>query len=120
LGGWLAIFVFIILNGSLTQEILPTQGNDIYYILVLAIICTVYPFIESVRIMKDLSPFTVVLTINLEPVYGIIMAYFLLGEKEKMTGGFYAGALIILFTVFANAYIKKRGMPFLKHRIVKS
>ena len=41
-----------------------------------------------------------------------------LGGKEKMTSGFYFGALIILFTVFANAYVKKRGLPFIKKREV--
>ena len=61
----------------MNASILPTEGNDLIYILVLAIVCTAYPFIESVRIMKELSPFTVVLTINLEPVYGILMAFFL-------------------------------------------
>ncbi len=119
-GGWLVLTLFLIFNGNLNASLLPTEGNDLIFILILAIVCTAYPFIESVRIMKELSPFTVVLTINLEPVYGIIMAFFLLGEDEKMSGGFYLGALIILFTVFANAYIKKRGLPFLKHTNMKA
>jgi drug/metabolite transporter (DMT)-like permease len=119
-GGWLALTLFFIFNGDLNLSILPTEGNDLIYILILAVVCTAYPFIESVRIMKELSPFTVVLTINLEPVYGIIMAFFLLGEDEKMSGGFYLGALIILFTVFANAYIKKRGLPFLKRTNIEA
>jgi len=119
-GGWLALTLFFIFNGDLDLSLLPTEGNDLIYILILAVVCTAYPFIESVRIMKELSPFTVVLTINLEPVYGIIMAFFLLGEDEKMSGGFYLGALIILFTVFANAYIKKRGLPFLKRTNIES
>lgn len=120
LGGWLALSFLLLFNGNMNASILPTEGNDLIYILVLAIVCTAYPFIESVRIMKELSPFTVVLTINLEPVYGILMAFFLLGEDEKMSGGFYLGALIILFTVFANAYIKKRGLPFLKRTNIEA
>lgn len=119
-GGWLALTLFLLLRGEMNLSILPTEGNDLIYILILAIVCTAYPFIESVRIMKELSPFTVVLTINLEPVYGIIMAFFLLGEDEKMSGGFYLGALIILFTVFANAYIKKRGLPFIKRTNIEA
>ena len=119
-GGWLALTLFFLFKGDLNRYLLPTAGNDLIYILILAVVCTAYPFIESVRIMKELSPFTVVLTINLEPIYGIVMAFFLLGEDEKMSGGFYLGALIILFTVFANAYIKKRGLPFLKHTNMKA
>lgn len=120
LGGWLALSFLFLFNGDMNTSILPTEGNDLIYILVLAIVCTAYPFIESVRVMKELSPFTVVLTINLEPVYGILMAFFLLGEDEKMSGGFYLGALIILFTVFANAYIKKRGLAFLKRTNIEA
>lgn len=120
LGGWLALSFLFLFNGDMNTSILPTEGNDLIYILVLAIFCTAYPFIESVRVMKELSPFTVVLTINLEPVYGILMAFFLLGEDEKMSGGFYLGALIILFTVFANAYIKKRGLAFLKRTNIEA
>jgi len=113
-GGLLVLSGFMLFSGYFSNELIPRQGNDFIYLLILAVVCTAYPFIESVRIMKQLSPFTVVLTINLEPVYGIIMAFFILGEKEKMTSGFYLGALIILFTVFANAYVKKRGLPFTK------
>lgn len=120
LGGWLALSFLFLFNGDMNASILPTEGNDLIYILVLAVVCTAYPFIESVRIMKELSPFTVVLTINLEPIYGILMAFFLLGEDEKMSGGFYLGALIILFTVFANAYIKKRGLAILKRTNIEA
>jgi drug/metabolite transporter (DMT)-like permease len=119
-GGWFALTIFFLFSGDLSASLLPTEGNDLIFILILAVVCTAYPFIESVRIMKKLSPFTVVLTINLEPVYGILMAFFLLGEDEKMSGGFYLGALVILFTVFANAYIKKRGLPFLKHTNIQA
>jgi drug/metabolite transporter (DMT)-like permease len=46
------------------------------------------------------------LTTNLEPVYGIILAYFIIGGKEKMSSEFYIGAVIILITVVANGVIK--------------
>ncbi len=119
LGGWFLLSIFMFFTGRINLQLIPSQGNDLYFLLILAVICTAYPFIESVRLMKLLSPFTVVLTINLEPVYGIIMAFFILGDKEKMPPGFYLGALIILFTVFANAYVKKRGLPFAKKQEAK-
>ena len=65
-----------------------------------------YAFIASVAVMKHLSPYTVMLTINLEPIYGIILAVIVFQEKEKMNPSFYVGALIILSTVILNAVVK--------------
>jgi drug/metabolite transporter (DMT)-like permease len=106
--GWLAITLLLAFTGSLSLATFPMEKMDWIYLLILGIVCTAYPFIESVRVMRNLSPFTVVLTINMEPVYGIILAYFLLGSKERMSPGFYAGALVIVAVLFANAYLQKR------------
>ncbi len=76
------------------------------YLLVLAIICTAYAFIGSVHVMRYLSPYTVMLTTNLEPVYGIVLAYLIFGETEKMNTGFYYGAVLILGTVLLNGIFK--------------
>ncbi|MGV3585824.1 MAG: EamA family transporter, partial [Adhaeribacter sp.] len=70
-------------------------------------VCTVYPFTASVRLMKKISAFTVNLSINLEPVYGILFAYFIFKDSEKMSGGFYLGAVIILFSVFSHSLIER-------------
>ena len=75
-------------------------------ILLLASICTAYAFTASVKVMRRLSPYTVMLTTNLEPVYGIVLAYFIIGGKEKMSTEFYIGALIIVITVILNGIIK--------------
>ena len=58
--------------------------------------------------MKELSPFTTVLTINLEPVYGIILAQLLFREKESMTPYFYLGTGIILSSVILNGYLNRK------------
>ena len=58
--------------------------------------------------MQRLTPYTVMLTINLEPIYGIILALLIFKDKEKMSPEFYLGALIILFTVVLNGIIKYR------------
>ena len=60
--------------------------------------------------MKHLSAFTVMLSINLEPVYGIILAVLIFDEKEKMSTGFYVGALIILVIILLNAFIKNKDV----------
>lgn len=88
---------------------IPT-GLDLILLIVLATICTAYTFIAVVKIMKTVSAFTVVLTINFEPIYGIVMAYFIFGESEAMSPKFYIGTVIIVSTVFINTYIKNRIM----------
>ena len=56
--------------------------------------------------MQKLSPYTVMLTTSLEPVYGIVLAYFIIGGKEKMSVEFYLGALIIVVVVVINGIVK--------------
>ena len=62
----------------------------------------------SVYLLKYISPYSVVLTYNLEPVYGIILAVIFFGDNEKMSLPFYIGLILILFSVLINMYIKKR------------
>ncbi|SHJ00171.1 DMT family transporter [Algibacter luteus] len=91
-----------------TVEFFNLSHLDFGYLFILASICTAYAFIASVYIMKTISPYTVVLTYNLEPVYGIILALILFPEKEKMTNSFYYGAIIIIGVVFLNAILKNK------------
>lgn len=75
------------------------QGLDWFWLLLLGGVCTVYAFSASVELMKRLPVFSINLTINLEPVYGILLAVMIFGEKEKMTPQFYLGTLVILISV---------------------
>ncbi|OEK05048.1 DMT family transporter [Roseivirga misakiensis] len=77
-------------------------------IVILSVVCTVYAFSASVELMKRISAFAVNLTINLEPVYGILMALLIYGEKEQMSNGFYYGTLIIIGAVFSYPVIRRR------------
>ncbi|ELR70520.1 Putative permease [Fulvivirga imtechensis AK7] len=88
-------------------QLVPT-AMDWLYLLVLAVICTVYAFSVSVELMKRISAFVVNLTVNLEPVYGIVLAVLVFGEKEQMQPGFYLGTFIILLSVLAYPVINKR------------
>ena len=78
------------------------------YLFILASVCTAYAFISAVKVMRHLSPFTVVLSYNLEPIYGITLAILFFPATEKMSFSFYIGALIIIFTVILNAIFKRR------------
>jgi drug/metabolite transporter (DMT)-like permease len=81
---------------------------DWFYLAVLSLVCTVYAFTVMVEIMKRVSVFFIQLSVNLEPIYGIIMALIIFQEKERMNGNFYIGTLIILSAVFIYPYLKKR------------
>ena len=91
-----------------TDLSLVPSAMDWVYIGILALVCTVYAFTVMVDLMKRISVFSIQLTINLEPVYGIIMAVLIFGEKERMDLSFYLGALLILSAVFAYPLLKYR------------
>ncbi|WP_075349374.1 DMT family transporter [Algoriphagus marinus] len=88
------------------------EGYDWFWLFILGGICTVYAFSVSVELMKRLTVFSINLTINLEPVYGIILAVLIFGESEKMTAQFYLGTAIILVSVLTypvlNFWNKRR------------
>ncbi len=107
LSGITFISIFILFfDGGFTSEFFNLSISDFGYLFILASICTAYAFIASVYVMKLISPYTVVLTYNLEPVYGIVMAIILFPEKEKMSSEFYYGASIIIATVMLNGVLK--------------
>ncbi len=81
-------------------------GLDWFYILILALVCTVYAYSVSVELMKRVTAFVVNLTVNLEPVYGIVLALIIFGEKEQMLPGFYLGTGIILLSVLSYPVLK--------------
>ena len=85
----------------------PT-AMDLVYLLVLALACTTLAYILSLRALKHLSAFATNLTINLEPVYGIILAWLILNENQELDSGFYYGCLLIVSVVFAYPFLKKR------------
>ena len=107
-GGVLCLTVYLLFTASFTASFFDLSTSDLLWLLVLSSVCTAYAFIASVRVMKYLSPYTVMLTINLEPIYGIILALLIFNEKEKMSPQFYVGALIILSTVILNGVLKNR------------
>jgi len=93
---------------AFSPDFFVLKTTDWVYLLVLALVCTAYPFVVATNLLKKMSPFTIVLTNNLEPVYGIIIALILFGDKEQMSPQFYVGALVIFACVVANGVIKSR------------
>jgi drug/metabolite transporter (DMT)-like permease len=107
-GGAVGISVYFLISGSLEVWTTIPSIEDFGYLLVLGLICTSLAFVVSVEVMKHVSPFTVSISINMEPIYSIILALLFFGDEEKMSLGFYAGATIILATIGVNAWLKKR------------
>lgn len=93
-------------NNGFTSEFFVLHISDVIYLLILASVCTAYAFIASVYVMRYISPYTVVLTYNLEPVYGIILAIIIFPEKENMSLNFYVGAIIVISVVMMNGILK--------------
>lgn len=108
LGGLFLLAVFLIYQNGTAAFQFVFQPLDYLWLAILGIVCTAYPFIATIDIMKHLTPYTVMLSINLEPIYGILLALLFFKDQERMTPAFYLGALIILSTVLLNAYFKNK------------
>ena len=106
LSGVFFITLYFLYQHQFTDNFFKLTPKDWILILVLASVCTAYAFTASVKVMQKLSPYTVMLTTSLEPVYGIVLAYFIIGGKEKMSVEFYVGALIIVVVVVINGIVK--------------
>ena len=106
--GVVFISIYVIVASDFTVQDFALENSDIVYLLILSSICTAYAFVVAVKVMKYLTPYTVMLTVNLEPVYGILLAVIIFGEKEKMSPQFYLGASVIIITVIVNGILKNK------------
>ena len=106
-GGFLVISLYYVFSGQISQ-IGEISYRDLALLTLLASVFTAYPMFESVNLMKYISPFTLILTVNLEPIYGIILAFFIFGESEKMSAVFYGASLVMILAIVINGVIKAR------------
>ncbi len=107
LGSWFWITLYLAATGEV-QNITILKYSDLVYLLILGTICTSLAYVAGVSVMKELSAFRVALITNLEPVYGIILAFIFFGKKEHMSAGFYLGSLIILSSIFLYPYLRNK------------
>ncbi|MFM1783041.1 MAG: hypothetical protein RIS14_794 [Pseudomonadota bacterium] len=77
-------------------------------LLVLAILCTLLPFIVSLHALRHISAFSTQLALNLEPVYAIVIAALWLREYQELTPQFYAGVAVILSAVFVQPLLLRK------------
>src|SRR6201985_924743 len=106
-GAFVWISVFLAITNGFDKSMLLHRA-DIGYLLLLGTICTSLAYVAGVSVMRELSAFRVALITNLEPVYGIIMSFVFFGDMNKMTPGFWVGAVIILSTIFLFPVAQKQ------------
>jgi len=106
LAGVFFISIYFLFENKFNVEFFILTSNDWVLLFLLSSICTAYAFTASVKVMRKLSPYTIMLTTSLEPVYGIILAFFIIGGKEKMSVEFYIGSVLIVITVILNGILK--------------
>ncbi|MCS7027807.1 MAG: DMT family transporter [Bacteroidia bacterium] len=89
-------------------QIFPPSWADWAYLMILSFFCTVVAFSISVFVVRRLSAFVVTLTTNLEPVYGMFIAYFFFPQTERMSAHFYIGATMLISSVFIYSYYRAK------------
>lgn len=107
-GGFAIVSLYLLFFSEVPIGAVMPNMNEWFYLVLLGTICTAIAFLIAVQVLKNLSPYTVSISINMEPIYSIILALLFFGESERMTPAFYFGALIILATIFINAILKRR------------
>ncbi|WP_316815574.1 DMT family transporter [Pedobacter nyackensis] len=108
-GAFVWISLYRLADKSLFAERFNLSATDWLYLGLLGTVCTALAYVAGVAVMRTISAFQVALITNLEPVYGILLAFIFFGTKETMSTGFYLGAIIILGAVFLYPIYKKRS-----------
>ena len=112
LGGCITILALLLATGSVGSSLFQLTTSDWVFLLILGLVCTTGAFMMSVWLTRYLTPFTISMSVNLEPVYTILIALVISTWKgethEKMSLGFYLGALVIIGAIFVNALLKRR------------
>jgi drug/metabolite transporter (DMT)-like permease len=106
--GWLMLSFILPVAMQYQQTVFWPSPSDWVYLVILAILCTTLAFILSLQSLTHLSAFNSTLIVNLEPIYGIALAWVILKENEQLTTNFYLGVLLILAIVFLFPLLKKR------------
>jgi len=107
-GAFFWITVYRIFTQDLQNERFDLSGMDWFYLIILGTVCTALAYVAGVSVMRTLSAFRVALITNLEPVYGIVLAFLFFGTKETMSTGFYLGSALILGSIFLYPIYKRR------------
>lgn len=106
--GALAIALGASVVFGVDQTLRVPDATDLGWLWVLAIVCTLLPFMLWLQALRHVSAFTTQLTLNLEPVYAIVLAALLFHEYRQLTPSFYVGVAVIIATVFLQPWLTAR------------
>lgn len=106
-GAFIWVSIYLIATKGFNAQ-MNLEKSDLIYLIILGTICTSLAYVAGVAVMRELSAFRVALITNLEPIYAIILAIIIFGNTEKMTFGFYAGAVVILGSIFLYPVVKNK------------
>ena len=108
LAGVVLISGFLLYKEDFTVFTNLISLNDLFYLIILAVLCTSMVFVWMTEIMRHISPYSLIMAINLEPIYSIVIALLIFGESEIMSTSFYIGSSIIVGVVFLEGYLKNK------------
>lgn len=102
--GWVGISLYLLITRFPVSKFY-ISWNDLWWLLFLGLVCTSFAFIAAINLVKKLGAYTVSLTINLEPIYTMILAVILLNEHKTLSIEFYVSAFLIVCTLLLNAWL---------------
>lgn len=107
LGLWLTVRYVLPTDTTQVTQFVPETADQWLWLGILSMVCTVYAYSVGVSLLRKFSPYMAILTVNLEPVYGILLAVLVFGDTERMTAGFYLGTLVILLAVLSYPFLDR-------------
>jgi drug/metabolite transporter (DMT)-like permease len=108
LAGVLIISCLLVFQQDYTVFTSFISISDFNYLIILAVLCTAMVFVWMTEIMRHISPYSLIMAINLEPIYSIILALLIFGNNELMSSSFYIGSSIIIGVVILEGYLKNK------------
>ena len=107
-GAAITMAIYLYATNDLPPPVWELPDMTIVWHLLLGLVCTSFAFVAGIVVMRQLSPFTVMLTVNLEPIYTIIIALLIWGSEEKLRTGSYFGIGLILVSLFVNGWFQRK------------
>ena len=104
--GFIICVIIAAFSDKITFKSFELKDWDIAWIIILSLLCTSYAFNISIKVMRHLSSFTIMMVISLEPIYGIILSLLIWNEKEYLSFYFYVGFLIVISSILLNGIYK--------------
>lgn len=101
-----AMLLWLVWRGQAGPELFVMSAEDWLWVTLLAVVATSFAFVVSIQVLKNLTPFESAMAINLEPLYAIVLAWWMFGER--FSPGFYVGAAVVLGAVFLDSWWRAR------------